>query len=392
MGNQPRMLTLLEPLTLNHQPTYLLKALIEREQNGLLRRLRHGQPQIDFCSNDYLGFSRSGMLFEKLRETGYPGDVAVGSTGSRLVSGNNNLIEETERQIALFHHAQSALIFNSGYDANLGILSSVPQQNDLILYDEHVHGSVHDGIRLSRATHYKFKHNDVSALEELIYRHQKNYDNIYVVVESVYALDGDTAPLLELAEICKPDKNVFLIVDEAHAIGVFGNQGRGLCNALQVEHKCFARIYTYGKAMGCHGAAIVGSEVLRNYLINFARSFIYTTALPYYCIDAIKHAYQLLIETRQKDQLQSNISYFYSRISKIRNCVKSQSAIHSLVLGSNDLVNKLERDLLQHNIQARAVRSPAVRPGSERIRFSIHAYNSKEEINTLLDVLQHFKS
>src|SRR5688572_20783050 len=239
------------------------------------------------------------MLKDKLKEAGHYDDVAVGSTGSRLFSGNTNFTEEAERQIALFHHAESALIFNSGYDANLGILSSVPQQNDLILYDELVHGSVHDGIRLSKATHYKFRHNDLSSLEELIHRHQKNYENVYVVVESVYALDGDTAPLLELVEICKPSKNIFLIVDEAHAIGVFGNQGRGLCNALAIEHKCFARIYTYGKAMGCHGAAIVGSEVLRTFLINFARSFIYTTALPYYCIDAIRHAYQLLIETRQ---------------------------------------------------------------------------------------------
>lgn len=369
----------------------MLKALIEREQNGLLRKLGNGIPAIDFCSNDYLGFSRSGMLREKLKETGHYDELSVGSTGSRLTSGNNSLTEEAEKQIALFHHGQAALIFNSGYDANLGVLSSVPQPNDLILYDELVHGSVHDGIRLSKATHYKFRHNDASAVEELIHRHQKNYENIYVVVESVYALDGDTAPLIELAELCKPPKNIFLIVDEAHAIGVFGNQGRGLCNALGIEQRCFARIYTYGKAMGCHGASVVGSEMLRNYLINFARSFIYTTALPNYCIDAIRHAYQLLIETRQKDQLQNNIAYFYSKAANIRNCIKSQSAIHSLVLGSNDLVNRLERDLLARNIHARPVRSPAVRQGTERVRFSIHSYNSREEINSLLDVLHNFR-
>jgi 8-amino-7-oxononanoate synthase len=143
--------------------------------------------------------------------------------------------------------------------------------------------------------------------------------------------------------------------------------------------------------MGCHGASVVGSELLRNYLINFARSFIYTTALPNYCIDAIRHAYQLLIETKQKDQLQNNISYFYSKAHNIRNCIKSQSAIHSLVLGSNDLVNKLQGHLLTRNIHARPVCSPAVRPGTERVRFSIHAYNTREEINELLDVLHHFK-
>jgi 8-amino-7-oxononanoate synthase len=367
-----------------------MKALIEREQNGNLKTLRHSFPEIDFCSNDYLGFSRMGLLKEKLSSNGKE-EVTVGSTGSRLISGNTNYTEEAEKQIALFHHGQSALIFNSGYDANLGILSSVPQKTDLILYDELVHGSIMDGIRLSQATHYKFRHNDAESLEELIHRHQRNFENIYVVVESVYALDGDSAPLIELAEICKPSKNTYLIVDEAHAIGVFGNQGRGLCSALAIEQKCFARIYTYGKAMGCHGAAIVGSDVLRNYLINFARSFIYTTALPFHCIDAIRHAYQLLIETKQKDILQNNISYFYSKASDIKNCVKSQSAIHSVVLGSNELVDRLEKHLAERNIHARPMKSPGVRPGSERIRICLHAYNTKEEIDLLLSALRDFK-
>ena len=368
-----------------------MKALIEREHNGNLKSLPHRYPEIDFCSNDYLGFSKLGLLTEKLQQNGKEHDNSFGSTGSRLSSGNNNYIEEAERQIALFHHAQSALIFNSGYDANLGILSSVPQKTDLILYDELVHGSILDGIRLSQATHYKFRHNDTDVLDDLIHRHQRNFDNIYVVVESVYALDGDTAPLIELAELCNPSKNVFLIVDEAHAIGVFGNQGRGLCSAMAVEQKCFARIYTYGKAMGCHGAAIVGSEVLRNYLINFARSFIYTTALPYYCIEGIRHAYQLLIETRQKDLLQGNISYFYSKANDIRNCIKSQSAIHSVMLGSHDLVERLQRQMVEKNIHARAMTSPSVRPGAERLRITLHAFNTKEEIDLMIGVLRDFK-
>jgi 8-amino-7-oxononanoate synthase len=369
----------------------MMKALIEREQNGVLRKLSSNYPEIDFCSNDYLGFSKSGLLREKLQNFISTPDNIVGSTGSRLISGNTSFIEEAEKQIALFHHGAAALIFNSGYDANLGILSSVPQKNDLILYDELVHGSIHDGVRLSQATHYKFRHNDVGSLEELIHRHAKSFENIYVVVESVYAMDGDTAPLLELVEICKPSKNIFLIVDEAHAIGVFGNQGRGLCNALAIEHKCFARIYTYGKAMGCYGAAIVGSDVLRNYLINFARSFIYTTALPNHCIDAIKHAYQLLIETKQKDLLQNNISYFYAKAANIRNCIKSQSAIHSISVGSNDLVDRLERHLKEKNIHVRQVKSPMVRAGSERVRICLHAYNTREEIDLLLESLHTFK-
>lgn len=368
-----------------------MKALIEREQSGNLRRLQNAYPTIDFCSNDYLGFSKSGMLREKLQQTVYSPENIVGATGSRLICGNSSYTEDAEKQIALFHHAPSALIFNSGYDANIGLLSSVPQRNDLILYDEMVHGSTHDGVRLSQATHYKFRHNDVSSLEELIHRHQKSFENIYVVVESVYAMDGDTAPLLELVEICKPSKNIFLIVDEAHAIGVFGSQGRGLCNALSVEHRCFARIYTYGKAMGCHGAAVVGSEVLRNYLINFARSFIYSTALPLHCIEAIKHAYQLLIESKEKDRLQNNISYFYSKTTDLEDCVKSQSAIHSIVLGSNEAVDTLEKILAEHHIHVRTMKSPVVRPGSERIRICLHSFNTREEIDTLIHVIDTFR-
>ena len=382
-------------MSLYHHPTYLLKALAEREQNGLLRKLSYTFPEIDFCSNDYLGFSKLGLLDAKLQglnneETDGATPVHFGATGSRLISGNTRMVEEVEKQIALFHHAQSALIFNSGYDANVGLLSSVAQKTDLILYDELVHASIYDGIRLSHSTHYKFKHNDVEGLEELIHRHQNNFENIYVVVESVYSLDGDSAPLLELVEICQDFKNIFLIVDEAHAIGVFGKQGRGLCNALSIEKKIFARIYTYGKAMGCHGAAIVGSDILRNYLINFSRTFIYTTALPNYSIEAIKHSYQLLIETDQKDLLQSNIAYFYSKASGIKNCVKSQSAIHTLHLGSNEQVDKLDRELKENNIHARMMKSPIVKPGSERIRFSIHAFNKKEEIDNLVEVLYKF--
>lgn len=385
-------------MSLYHQPTHLLKALAERQQNGLLRKLSLSSPEIDFCCNDYLGFSKLGLLEAKLQSTVGASKVLeekrnfFGATGSRLISGNSYLIDETEKQIAMFHHGESALIYNSGYDANVGLLSSVPQKTDLILYDEFVHASILDGIRLSYATHYKFKHNDIESLEELIHRHQKNFDNIFVVVESVYALDGDSSPLIELVDICQASKNIFLIVDEAHAIGVFGKQGRGLCNALSIEKKCFARVYTYGKAMGCHGAAIVGSEILRDYLINFSRSFIYTTALPQYSIEAIKHAYQLLIETDEKDKLQSNIAYFYSKSSSFRSFVKSQSAVHTMHVGSNDAALKIEKELKGQNIHARIMKSPVVKPGTERVRFSIHSFNTRHEMDQLLDLVSKYST
>jgi 8-amino-7-oxononanoate synthase len=339
-----------------------------------------------------LGFSKLGLLKNKLETTSLISELSFGSAGSRLISGNSKFIEAAEKEIALFHHSESALIFNSGYDANLGLFSSVPQKDDLVLFDELIHASIYDGIKLGYAKHYKFKHNDVGSLNDLIQRHQHNFKAIYIAVESVYSMDGDIAPLVEIIELIKGLENVFLIVDEAHAIGVFGKHGRGLCNELGIEKACFARVYTYGKAMGCHGAAIAGSDLLRNYLINFSRSFIYTTALPNHSVEAIVHAYQLLVETDQKGSLQTNIEHFNSKTSGIKNLIKSKSAIHSLVVGNNQKADLLEKQLAQNNIYVKAIKSPTVKEGTERLRFCLHAFNTKQEIDLLIESCQVFKT
>lgn len=377
-------------MSLYQLPEHLIKSLKEREQNGLLRRLGKDFPSIDFCSNDYLGFSKTGLLNAALNNSDYEPGKHFGSTGSRLISGNTNFIEETEKHIALFHHAESALVFNSGYDANVGLFSCIPQKGDLILFDEYIHASVYDGIRLSYATHYKFRHNDIAALQELIARHKNNFTNIFIAVESVYSMDGDTAPLLEISDLCKKEKNVFLIVDEAHAIGVFGKQGRGLCNAMNMEKRCFARIYTYGKAMGCHGAAVVGDTALRDYLVNFSRSFIYTTALPSHSVNAIATSYKLLIESNEQEKLQQNIAYFYSKTGSIKKLIRSQSAIHCLVVDGNSKADELESLLAKNNIYAKSIKSPTVKAGSERVRFCLHAFNTREELDKLINIINVF--
>ncbi len=381
-------------MSINNQSNYLQQALNNRKENGLLRTLKTNFPTIDFCSNDYLGFAKLGLLnnasaqLSVQQTTSNNQQLKSGSTGSRLISGNCLYIEEVEKSIAQFHNAESALIFNSGYDANLGLLSSVPQKNDLILFDELSHASIYDGIRLSYAKHYKFKHNDVNALEVLIQRHHKFFENTYIVVESVYSMDGDTAPLIDIIALCKKYTNTYLIVDEAHAIGIYGTNGYGLCNKLNIENECFARIYTYGKAMGCHGAAIVGSEVLRNYLINFARSFIYTTALPKHSINSIKSAYKLLQTTEQIAKLQTVIQYFLSKSSSLKNLIISPSAIQCLVIGDNKKVDALENVLAKNNIYAKAIKSPTVKIGTERLRFCLHAFNTVKEIDLLISVIK----
>jgi 8-amino-7-oxononanoate synthase len=361
-------------------PNNLSDKLKKTKEANLFRSLKTSYPAIDFSSNDYLSFSSKGILHEEISKL--QGTHKVGATGSRLISGNSNLYQELEKEIAQFHNSESALIFNSGYNANIGLLSSVLQKGDLVITDELIHASLYDGIRLSYATHYKFKHNDISDLKALIERHSDKFSTIYVVVESVYSMDGDCAPLKEIVDVC--DKtNTYLIVDEAHGIGVFGNQGKGLCEVLHIESKCFARIYTYGKAMGCHGAAIVGSEKLRDYLINFSRSFIYTTGLTEHSLLAIKAAYHLLGITNQIDALRKNINYFNSLFQNHQGFIKSDSAIHCCIVPGNKEVQELEFKLQEQNLFVKSVKSPTVKVGLERIRICLHAFNTKEEIDLL---------
>lgn len=365
-------------------PSTIFSLLQQRKDQQAFRTLKSNYPAIDFSSNDYLGFSTQGILYNEIKQL--DSSVKIGSTGSRLISGNSEIYQELEQTIATFHQAESALVFNSGYDANLGLLSSVPQKGDLILSDELIHASLIDGIRLSYATHYKFKHNSIEALEALLVRHKEAFNEIYIVVESVYSMDGDCAPLKAYVTLCEK-YNTHLIVDEAHAIGIFGVQGKGLCNALQIEKECFARIYTYGKAMGCHGASVVGSNVLKDFLINFSRSFIYTTAMPEHSLLAIKAAYQLLQTTPQIATLKNNIAYFNSKISNSCSFIDSISSIHCKIVSGNQEVQTLEDACWKNNLFVKSIKSPTVKATQERIRICLHAFNTQQEIDLLLSFL-----
>jgi 8-amino-7-oxononanoate synthase len=365
-------------------PYKLSHKLIQAKEKFLFRSLKTNYPKIDFSSNDYLGFSTQGYLHQEMQSL--EPSAKIGSSGSRLISGNSILFNEIEKDISNFHEAETALIFNSGYDANLGLLSSVPQKGDLILSDELIHASLIDGIRLSHATHYKFSHNDIASLSDLVNRHKETFQEIYVVVESVYSMDGDCAPLIELAHICK-QYNLHLIVDEAHGIGVFGEQGKGLCQELNIHNDCFARIYTYGKAMGCHGAAVLGSEELQHYLINFSRSLIYTTAMPEHSLLAIKAAYHLLAKTNEIEKLRNNIQYFIRKTNSDNSFIKNTSSLHCKVIAGNKHVQDLEERLSQSNLFVKSIKSPTVKEGQERIRICLHSFNTNEEIDLLVKLL-----
>ena len=233
---------------------FLVKRVSIREKEGLLRKLSSENNLIDFSSNDYLGFARSDELKNIISsEAGALNfKPKTGSTGSRLLTGNTKYAEELECFIAQFHKAEAGLIFNSGYDANLGLISSAAKKGDVIFYDELSHASIYDGARLSKSESFPFRHNDLNHLEErLEYFSEKKYENCFVIVESVYSMDGDFSPLKEIAALCEK-YNANLIVDEAHATGVFGSKGEGKVVELNLEKKVFARVHTFGKALGCH--------------------------------------------------------------------------------------------------------------------------------------------
>jgi len=367
-------------------PNPLISKLTSRKNNNSFRTLTTSHERIDFASNDYLGFARHKTI-TKAVETASKKIVFVnGSTGSRLLSGNHTIHTEVENALATFFKTPSALLFNSGYDANLGLLSCVPQRGDIILYDELCHASIRDGIQLSNAMSYGFKHNTLSDLEKKYLNTKKASATTYIVVESIYSMDGDRALLKEFSKFCSTH-SCYLIVDEAHATGVFGTQGKGLVDELCLGGSIFARIVTFGKALGCHGAVVLGSEELRDYLINFSRPFIYTTAMPIQAVLTLKFAIKELETTDQLRALRKNINVFRNGI-KVNNLdhkfIESESAIQSCIIGDVVKAKQIAAQIQKENYDVKAILFPTVALGTERIRCCIHSYNSIAEIEGLL--------
>ncbi|WP_272150609.1 aminotransferase class I/II-fold pyridoxal phosphate-dependent enzyme [Tenacibaculum aiptasiae] len=369
-------------------PKKLTTKLLQRKENNSLRSLGKEINLVDFSSNDYLGLAKSEIVFNNVHQFLVAQNIKQnGATGSRLLSGNHKLYPLVEKQLAEFHNSESALIFNSGYDANIGFFSSVPQRGDIILYDEFIHASIRDGIQLSNAKAYKFKHNDLLDLEEKIIRlnDSNNNNEIYVITESVFSMDGDSPNLKEIVQICKTNK-AYLIIDEAHAIGVFN---KGLVETTEIHNDIFARIVTFGKALGCHGAAIISSEELKNYLVNFSRSFIYTTGLSPHAVATISFAYKEL--PKSKEQLQKNILFFIKETQRLNlNFIKSESAIHCCIIPGNEKVKLIAQKLQEKGFDVKPILSPTVNKGEERLRFCLHSYNSFEEITSVLENLATF--
>lgn len=360
--------------------------LQKRTDANSLRDLKIIKDKVDFSSNDYLGFAQNEELknkilseLNKLRR--------LGSGGSRLLTGNNSLIEKTETEIASFHDAESALFFNSGYEGNSGLISTVTKRHDTILFDELSHASLREGIRLSNANSFSFKHNDLSDLENKLIKAEGEK---FIIVESVYSMDGDICPLNEIVLLAEK-YNANIILDEAHATGVIGERGEGLAQHLHLHKKIFARVHTFGKAIGFNGAAVLGSVQLRNYLINFCRPFIYTTAPNLMQVVAVREAYQFLnSNSGLVAQLNEKCNFFKHKIARFKEIqlLPSDSAIFSIILPGNENVKLAAIYLQNGGCDVRPILSPTVPEGKERLRICLHVFNTELEIERLCKLLE----
>ena len=364
----------------------ILNELLDRRQNeGNLRNLLVRKNLIDFTSNDYLGLSRSKELLNKVDKDYQNNEIhCLGATGSRLLSGNSEYIEKLELYLGDFW-GDEALIFNSGYDANLGIFSSVPKKGDVLIMDEFIHACIIDGARLSGAFRERFKHNNLDSLKEKLTLASKNQGNIFVAIESLYSMDGDFAPLTEMAILCE-EFGANLIVDEAHSTGIYGLSGKGRISELGLEKKVFARIFTFGKALGVHGAVIIGKPFLKNYLINFARTFIYTTALPLHSLVSISSAWQFLRDNHDiAIHLMKNIRLFQKNLDLEIPILRTNpdfpvAPIQALKIKGNLEAKQFANHLVKLGFDIRPILFPSVAKGEERVRICLHSFNSNEEI------------
>jgi 8-amino-7-oxononanoate synthase len=365
-------------------PSSLVNALRLRTEEGSLRSLAPVVHGIDLCSNDYLGLARR---LGEVCATPPEGLASLGATGSRLVSGSTVAHEELEEFLACFHSTEAALLFGSGFEANLGVLGSLGGRNDTVLYDELVHASMRDGIRLSLARSYSFRHNDLDDLRRKIALAK---GDCFIAVESVYSMDGDFAPLEELCALCKAT-GAHLIVDEAHATGVFGEQGEGLVQAAGLADSVFARIHTFGKALGYRGACVVGSFELKEFLVNFARPFVYSTAVDLFSLQCIRRAYELMATARaERSALRQLVATWreltagYPHVS----FMQSDTPIQGVLVSGNRAAVSLEHELRSAGLFVRAIRSPAVPVGQERLRVCLHSFNRIPQLGELISFVE----
>ncbi|EIW83793.1 PLP-dependent transferase [Coniophora puteana RWD-64-598 SS2] len=401
-------------------------ALKSRDERNIRRRLPHqiavsssanlaSDQLTDFSSNDYLSFTTLPRLRDLFLEKLHAAPEILGSGGSRLlVPARPHAALET--RLAAFLKAPAALLFNSGFDANVGFFASVPQEGDVIVYDEMIHASVHDGMRASRAhaALFSFEHNSVKALERTLRRLVRDRADVeaggasvFVAVESLYSMDGTFAPLREMVEVVEtmlPRGNGHIVVDEAHCTGVYGPRGRGRVVELGLEKKVLARLHTFGKALGGNGAALLTTVLIRDYLLNYARSLIYTTSLTNANVIAVDCSFDLMedgtasklashlldMSTHFVESLRPHLASIPSKLLSLPPHILSPSpgTPPSPIIPLHTCSPRpLSAYLASRNLAARAITWPTVPKGKDRVRICLHAGHKREDVDRLVSAI-----
>lgn len=375
--------------------------LKKRAEQGLLRILKpiawrnkariffNGKEYIDFASNDYLALSNHPKLIGAAKKAAE--EFGVGAGASRLMSGDFKLHHRLEEEIARFKNKEAALFFNSGYQANTGIISSLYGKGDCIFYDRLSHASIIDGVILSRAKSFRFQHNDIEHLESTLRKERGKFKEALIITESIFSMDGDKAPLKELADF-KEKYDCRIFVDEAHATGVFGRNGNGLVEEEGLEEKIDFIMGTFSKALAGFGAYLATTREIADYLINTCRSFIYSTALPpviaacnLKSIDLIKE------EPFRREELLKKSRYLREALQRKGLKVIGDSQIVPVITGDNFKTVELADKLKEKGYWVVPVRPPTVPAGSARLRFSLSYGHEKDILDKLIDDISEFK-
>lgn len=346
--------------------------LDELEASGNLRRLPAESPAgvIDLSSNDYLGLGEDIALRESFFASHDSKSLLMTSSASRLLAGRQTTYSILEKELAdSYGHNREALLFNSGYHANTGLVSAIADKNTLILADRLVHASIIDGIKLSGAPFARFAHNDFGHLRKLLESKGRDYSNVLIIVESVYSMDGDRADIGQLTEIKKSHPGSMLYVDEAHAVGVLGPGGLGECAAAGVLDQIDILVGTFGKALASMGAYAIMSPTLKQFMINKARSLIFSTALPPAQIDWSLHVWR---HATSADSARQQLMLLASQLARIIPGGEP-SHIRPLIVGSSEKALAASAKLLEGGYKVLPIRTPTVPPGTERLRFSLSA-------------------
>jgi 8-amino-7-oxononanoate synthase len=360
-------------------------ALERLDQQNRLRRLEP-RSGLDFSSNDYLGLATSKRLAEVLAAALKRG-TPVGAGGSRLLRGNCDEHEQLEAAAATFFHAERTLFFGSGYLANFAIFSTLPQREDLVIFDDLIHASAREGLRAARAASATIRHNDVDAARSAIdrWRSTGNLGRVWIAVESLYSMDGDRAPLGELMALA--DKHdAFLVIDEAHATGVFGPDGRGLAACFEGRANVIV-LHTCGKALGGAGALVSAAHTLCDFLVNRCRPFIYSTApSPLMAVAALEALAILKEEPGRRDRLSRLVTHAGEEARK-RGLSESGSQILPIILGEDRTTMSVAAALRAQGFDVRGVRPPTVPQGTARLRISLTLNVDERAISRLFEAL-----